>query len=154
LLGLLGASALHAEVDMLDYTLRDLAGAGDVRLADARGDVVVLMFFAPDCSYCFRQARALRALQTQCPSVQPVAIGVNGDRASLQREMRRMGASFPVAQIDKRLRDDIGEVVATPLLLVADRDGMLVTWLRGLQSQDVLRGLIDRIDPTACEPVR
>ncbi len=61
-----------------------------------------------------------------------------------------MRAEFPVAQIDARLQADIGEIVATPLMLVGDRSGMLVTWLRGLQDGATLRSLVERIDATAC----
>jgi peroxiredoxin len=150
LLGLL-AFATRAEVDILDYTLRDLATSSDVSLADFRGRLSILMFFEPDCPYCFRQARALDALLATCPDIQPIAIGVNGDRAALQKEMRRMRAEFPVLQIDAHFQADLGKVVATPLLLLSDRNGMLVTHLRGLQSEDVLRDLISRIDPAACE---
>jgi thiol-disulfide isomerase/thioredoxin len=139
-----------AEVDILDYRLRDLATTGEIELSAFRGTVNVLMFFEPECPYCFRQARVLNELREQCGDVQPIAIGVNGDRSALQNEMRRMRADFPTLQIDARLQEDIGEVVATPLLLLSDRSGMLVTWLRGLQQVETLRALIDRIDPDAC----
>jgi peroxiredoxin len=153
-IALCAAGLARAEVDILDYRLRDLSSTREVALDEFRGDVSVLMFFEPDCPYCFRQARVLNDLQAACADVQPVAIGVNGDRAALQKEARRMGARFPVLQIDQRLQDDIGEIVATPLMLVSDRNGMLVTWLRGLQKADVLRSLIDRIDPAACRTPR
>jgi hypothetical protein len=35
-------------------------------------------------------------------------------------------------------------------MLIGDRSGMLVTWLRGLQQRDVLRSLVARIDSAAC----
>jgi hypothetical protein len=146
----LACGASLAEVDILDYRLRELLSPDEMELDVFRGGVSILMFFEPDCPYCFRQARALNELQRECQDVHPVAIGVNGDRAALQKEARRMRAEFPVLQIDARLQHDIGEVVATPLLLVGDRSGMLVTWLRGLQSADVLHDLLTRIDESAC----
>jgi len=33
---------------------------------------------------------------------------------------------------------------------LSDHDGMLVTWLRGFQSEKVLREIIDIIDPATC----
>jgi peroxiredoxin len=150
LVALTAAFSARAEVDMLDYRLRDLASTTNIDLAALRGNVSVLMFFAPDCPYCFRQARVLNALQESCVGVRAVAVGVNGSRAALQQEMRHMHAEFPVAQIDSRLQADIGEIVATPLMLVGDRSGMLVTWLRGLQDGATLRSLVERIDTTAC----
>lgn len=139
-----------AEVDILDYRLRDLLSSDAMELDLIRGGVSVLMFFEPDCPYCFRQARVLNELQRECPDLEPVAIGLNGDRRALQKEAARMRAEFPVLEIDERLQRDIGKVEATPLMLVGDRSGMLVTWLRGLQSARVLRGIVERVDPTVC----
>jgi hypothetical protein len=142
-----------AEVDILDYRLRELLSPDEMELDVFRGGVSILMFFEPECPYCFRQARVLNGLQRECPDLHPVAIGVNGDRAALQREARRMRAEFPALEIDARLQHDLGEVVATPLMLVSDRAGMLVTYLRGLQSAAVLRALLQRIDPAVCAPI-
>jgi hypothetical protein len=147
---LLAGGHAAAEVDILDYRLRDLLSSDAMELDVFRGGISVLMFFEPDCPYCFRQARALKELQRECPDVEPVAIGLNGDRRALQQEAARMRAEFPVLEIDERLRHDIGKVEATPLMLVGNRSGMLVTWLRGLQSVDVLRALVKRIDASAC----
>jgi hypothetical protein len=146
----LGCGDAAAEVDILDYRLRDLLSSDAMELDVFRGGISVLMFFEPDCPYCFRQARVLNELQRECSGVHPVAIGLNGDRRALQEEAARMRAEFPVLEVDERLRHDIGKVEGTPLMLVGDRSGMLVTWLRGLQSVDVLRGLVKRIDATVC----
>jgi thiol-disulfide isomerase/thioredoxin len=134
----------EAEVDILDYRLRDLLSSDAMELDVFRGGVSVLMFFEPDCPYCFRQARVLNQLQRECPDLHPVAIGLNGDRRALQKEAGRMRAEFPVLEIDERLQSDLGKVEATPLMLVGDRSGMLVTWLHGLQSAAVLRSLPQR----------
>jgi hypothetical protein len=140
-----------AEVDILDYRLRDLLSSDAMELEVFRGGVSVLLFFEPDCPYCFRQARVLNELQRECPDLHPVAIGLNGDRRALQQEAARMRAEFPVLEIDERLRRDVGKVEGTPLMLVGDRNGMLVTWLRGLQSVDVLRTLLKRVDAGVCD---
>lgn len=140
-----------AEVDILSYVLRDLRTTEEVvSLSDYRGSISVLMFFQPECEYCVRQTRVLNRLAEECPGLQPVGIGINGNRANLQREMRQMRADFPVAQINAAFEADIGEVIGTPLLLLSDHDGMLVTWLRGYQSSDSLRALIAKIDAATC----
>jgi thiol-disulfide isomerase/thioredoxin len=139
-----------AEVDILDYRLRDLLSSDAMELDVFRGGVTIIMFFEPGCPYCFRQARVLNQLQRECPALNPVAVGLNGDRRALQKEAGRMRAEFPVLEIDERLQRDIGKIEATPLMLVGDRSGMLVTWLHGLQSAAVLRSLIERVDSTAC----
>ncbi len=151
LAGLLAPSEAAAEVDILDYRLRDLLSNDAMELDVFRGGVSILLFFEPDCPYCFRQARVLNELQRECRDVHPVAIGLNGDRRALLTEAARMRAEFPVLEIDERLRRDVGKVEGTPLMLVGDRSGMLVTWLRGLQSVDVLRALVKRVDATVCD---
>jgi thiol-disulfide isomerase/thioredoxin len=147
---MLAAAPSLAVVDMLQYVLRDLRTTGEVDLADYRGKISLLMFFEPDCEYCLRETRVLNTLVADCPGLQPIAIGVNGSRAALQQHMRRMRTDFPVAQINEQFQADIGEIIGTPLLLLSDRDGALVTWLRGYQSESVLRELIGRIDPATC----
>lgn len=151
LAALLACGRVEAEVDILDYRLRDLLSSDAMELDVFRGGVSILMFFEPDCPYCFRQARALNQLQRECRGVHPVAIGLNGDRRALQKEAGRMRAEFPVLEIDERLQSDIGNVEATPLMLIGDRGGMLVTYLRGLQAVGVLRSLVERVDETACD---
>lgn len=149
LLALMTAQA-GAAVDMLSYVLRDLSTTGDIDLEDYRGKITLLMFFEPDCEYCLRETRVINTLVADCPGLQPVAIGANGSRAALQQHMRRMRADFPSAQINEEFQNDIGEIIGTPLLLLSDHDGMLVTWLRGYQSEKVLREIIDIIDPATC----
>jgi hypothetical protein len=146
----LAAPRASAEVDILDYRLRELLSTDAMELDVFRGGISVLMFFEPDCPYCYRQARVLNELQRECRDLHPVAIGLNGDRRALQKEAARMRAEFPVLEIDERLQRDIGNVEATPLMLVGDRNGMLVTWLHGLQSTDALRALLRRVDPKLC----
>jgi thiol-disulfide isomerase/thioredoxin len=150
LAALLACGDAAAEVDILDYRLRELFSVDAMELDVFRGGVSVLMFFEPNCPYCFRQARVLNELQRECPEVYPIAIGLNGDRRALQEEAARMRAEFPVLEIDERLRRDLGKVEATPLMLIGDRSGMLVTWLRGLQTVDVLRSLVKRVDASVC----
>ena len=149
LLALASVPALAA-VDMLSYVLRDLRTTDTVDLESYRGKISLLMFFEPDCEYCLREARVLNTLLADCQGLQPIAIGINGSRNALQEHMRRMRADFPVLQINEQFQDDIGEVIGTPLLLLSDHDGALVTWLRGYQSESVLRELIARIDPETC----
>jgi thiol-disulfide isomerase/thioredoxin len=148
------ASTATAEVDILDYRLRDLLSSDAMELDVFRGGISVLMFFEPECPYCYRQARVLNQLQRECRDLHPVAVGLNGNRQTLQSEAERMRAEFPVLEIDERLQKDLGKIEGTPLMLVGDRSGMLVTWLRGLQSIDTLRALIERIDDTACRGAR
>jgi hypothetical protein len=150
----LAALPAEAEVDILDYRLRELLSSDAMELDVFRGGISVLMFFEPGCSYCYRQARVLNQLQRECGDLHPIAIGMNGDRRALQEEAQRMRAEFPVLEIDARLQSDIGRVEATPLMLVGNRDGLLVTWLRGLQSAATLRALLERVDSAVCRPAQ
>ncbi len=150
LVGCLLAIPALAEVDILRYQLRDLASDKTVDLAMHRGAINLLMFFEPECPYCFKQARILSQLQHRCDRIQPIAVGVNGSRQDLRAEMRRMRAEFPALQISVRLHEDLGKVEGTPLLLITDRAGMLVTWLRGLKQEDMLAGLLNQIEPQVC----
>ena len=139
-----------AEVDVLDYELRDLESADDVNLADYRGSVILLMFFEPDCTFCLRQTRILNDLISSCEGFQPIGVGVNGTRRALQGERRRLRADFPLVQINPQLQAEVGDIIGTPVMLLTDTAGRLVTWAQGLQSREVLLDLISRIEPAAC----
>ncbi|NIW25540.1 MAG: conjugal transfer protein TraF [Gammaproteobacteria bacterium] len=144
------AATATAEVDVLDYELRDLESPDTVDLAGFRGSVILLMFFEPDCTYCLRQTRILNDLISSCEGFQPIGVGVNGTRRALQGERRRLRADFPLLQVSAQLQAEVGDIIGTPVMLLTDTDGRFVTWAQGIQSREVLLDLIGRIEPSAC----
>ncbi|MFS1524134.1 TlpA family protein disulfide reductase [Microbulbifer sp. 2304DJ12-6] len=124
---------------LLDLTLRDLASPGRISLAQYQGQPAVMVFFEPECPWCFRQVRVLNRLLAQCPGqFQPLAVGTNGSRRALMAEYRRLRPDFPAFQISSALLDRVGTIPATPFTLLIDRHGAPAGWLRGFMPQEKL----------------
>ncbi len=138
-------------VDLLKYTLQSLDEvATEHDLDQYTGKPTILIFFEPECSWCLRQTRVLNELVASCENFQAIAIGVNGTRRALQNTLRRLRAEFPAYQISRTLQEDIGEVEATPLMLLADDTGAFVTHMRGYQRTEVLVPALENFVPGYC----
>lgn len=66
-----------------DFTVYD--GAQTLRLADYRGRVVVLNFWATWCQPCIEELPSLTALQRAMPSVQVLAVSTDDDRSAYKQ---------------------------------------------------------------------
>ena len=125
-------------VDLLDYSLKELNGVESQPFEQYRGSTVLMIFFQPDCTFCVKQSKVLNQIQQECSDFQAIAVGVNGSRADLQLELREMRATYPAYEISPALQAEVGKVVGTPLMLVADKQGQFTKHLQGYQKIDAL----------------
>jgi cytochrome c biogenesis protein CcmG/thiol:disulfide interchange protein DsbE len=128
-----------------------LGAAGDKSLADYKGQVVVLNFWASWCGPCQAEAPGLVALSSQLRSrgVRFLGDDVNDDPTSAKAFMQSNQISYPSL-------NDPGEQVALafhstvsldsiPSTLVIDRTGHIAGRILGSVTYDSLRSLIARI---------
>ncbi len=138
--------ALSAVADepgsLLDFELRSLEQPGRQSLSQYQGAPVLMMFFEPGCSWCYRQFKVLDKLHNECPGINSLAVGVNGSRRDLLAEYQRIKPAFPAYQASGRLLTAIGGVPATPFTLITDSQGQPLGWLRGYMPEDELRPLL------------
>lgn len=118
-----------------DFTLRNLAG-GNLRLAEQRGQVVMVNFWATWCGPCRVELPHLQRLHDKYRSAGFVLLGVNlDDQAAAGQQMaQRMGLTFPVLHdADKAVtrRYDVGAMPGTVLI---DRDGTVRHLHRGYRN--------------------
>ena len=135
---------------MLRYDLSALSASETTVFQDLRGQVDVLMFFEPDCEWCFRQVRLINQMQEECADLMAVGIGINGSRRNLLAELQRMRPEFPAYQISRELQDDIGEIEGTPLMIFVDDEGNFQTYTRGYQKREVFEPLLTELKPDFC----
>ncbi|WP_444920387.1 TlpA family protein disulfide reductase [Microbulbifer sp. CnH-101-G] len=146
------ASYVAQGESLLDLELRSLASPERIDLLRYQGEATVMVFFEPECSWCFRQVRALNQLLAQCPSqFQPLAVGTNGSRRALLAEYRRLRPNFPAFQVSSKLLDKVGSIPATPFTLLINRSGAPGGWLRGFMSQEKLRLVLAERLAVTCE---
>lgn len=118
-----------------DFTL-PVAGGGNLRLAEQRGRVVLVNFWASWCGPCKVELPQLDRLYEKYRASGFVLLGVNIDdnpRAAADLAAR-LGMRFPVLLDSERKVSRLYDVSAMPSTLLIDRDGRLRHLHRGYRS--------------------
>ncbi len=102
----------------------------NVCLMAARGPVV-LGFFVTGAGQCERQVGALQTLSERFPSVQFAAVAVNAGHAAAAADVKRHRWTIPVAYDRDGTVQQLYDVVACPMVEMADRGGIVRTRLIG-----------------------
>ncbi len=115
-----------------------LADGKRQRLADYRGKVVVVDFYATWCVPCRQSIPHLVNLQDErgAKGLQVVGLNVGGadDRVKVPEFARELGVNYPLGFPDKALTDlFLSDNQTLPQTFVLDRDGQLVKRLIGYQ---------------------
>ena len=126
---------------------RTLDGAS-FDVADHRGEIVVVNFWASWCPPCIVEAPGLQAVWTdyQSRGVQFVGVDVGDNRAAAQAHERRFSVTYP------SIEDRAGRVLlafrgtltpsSRPSTLVLDRDGRVAARVLGKVDASTLRDLV------------
>jgi cytochrome c biogenesis protein CcmG, thiol:disulfide interchange protein DsbE len=111
-----------------------LPGVDSVQLslADYRGRVVLVNFWATWCAPCLREMPDLAALQAAFPAAQFTVLGVNedGKLEPVLKFLKDAAVNFPILLDDRRVmrRYDVRGLPATFLI---DRDGVIIDKILG-----------------------
>lgn len=129
--------------------LKDLTGANQ-SLANLRGRVVVLNFWATWCEPCKKEMPDLSAIQNDYAAMGVQVIGAAGDAATdsakVLKFIRAFKVNFPVwlgASTNDMKRFGVGEVL--PATVIINREGKIVYREIGIVKPVELRKLLDAI---------
>lgn len=123
-----------------------LAAGGSVDLADLRGKVVLINYWAEWCQPCREEIPELNAFALQ--QADKVAIyavnfdGVTGEQ--LQQQAQALGIAFPLLGRDPRELFAVKPSGVLPETLVLDRQGQFKQVLLGPQTAQTLEAVVDR----------
>lgn len=130
-LGLSGA--VQADVSP-DFTLKALDG-NNLRLAEQRGDIMLINFWASWCGPCIQEMPALDKLaqKYQMLGVQVWGVNVENDSAAAKAYLSKVQVAFPILfDVDNSVSKDY-RVAAMPTTVILDKDGKVRSVHRGYQ---------------------
>ena len=120
-----------------DFTLKSNQG-DNVRLAEQRGQVVMLNFWASWCAPCRKEMPLLDELHQRYESAGFVLYGVNvePDATAGDKLIKDLGVGFPILYDPESRASKAYDIDAMPTTVVIDRDGLVRYVNRGYRSGD------------------
>lgn len=128
-----------------DVSLPRMEAAGEVSLADYRGDIVVVNFWASWCLACRQEHEALITAAETYTGVRFVGVNYQDtppNAASFLDALGRSEAFEYVVDDDSRFALDFG-VLGLPETFFIDRAGVIVAKVNGPLSYPLLAGTLD-----------
>jgi len=123
-----GSQAYALSVNQLapDFTLRS-STKQNIRLAELRGQVVMLNFWATWCNPCRVEIPHLQKLYSQYKNIGFTVLGVNIDnnKTKAAKMARDLGAKFPILFDNTQTVSKLYSIKAMPFTLLIDRDGKI-----------------------------
>ncbi len=121
-----------------DFTLTSLEGKR-VALADFRGRVVLLHFWATWCTPC-KEAMPHEVEMQERYGPDFVVLGLNMDRKreDVVAYLEKNPVNYPILMVDEETREAFGGVATIPLTLIVDRDGVVRKKKLGYTSKDAV----------------
>ena len=116
-----------------DWTLKDVDGR-TIRLADYRGKVVILDFWATWCPPCRKEIPGLIKLQEKYAAGGLAVIGItlDEDPPLVAAVARKLNVNYPVVFGTPLVAAAYGEVAVLPSTFVIDKNGKIVVLHEGL----------------------
>jgi len=125
-------AALKSNAPAPDFTLRSLEGA-NLRLAEQRGQVVLVNFWATWCGPCKQEMPHLNRLYEKYRASGFVLLGVNVDEDARQAAgtAGKLGVKFPVLFDADKSVSKLYDLQSMPATVLIDRDGRVRYLHRG-----------------------
>lgn len=130
-----------------DFELKEMNG-GTFRLADHRGSVVIVNFWATWCPPCRAEVPDFVALQDQMRDDGLVIVGVSVDEEGfdvVEPFAAEFGINYPLVVDDGTVTRKFNDVTVLPTTFIVDRNGVIQNRVRGLVSKKVLEPTLVRL---------
>ena len=119
-------------------------------LAGYQGKTLLTSFFMPNCRWCQRQHKVLKKMQSSCPNLQTVMLGVQGSKQKLRHELKRKKNSFPAFLANNNIIKAIGSQSPVPMMLIFNTQGQLVFKTLGYTPEEKLKNLLNEHQINIC----
>lgn len=120
------ANAVKVNQTAPDFTLPS-SSKQNIRLAELRGQVVMINFWATWCNPCRVEIPHLQKIYSKYKDVGFTLLGVNIDKNSIKASnmARELGATFPILFDNKQQISKLYSIKAMPLTVLVDPDGKI-----------------------------
>ncbi|WP_394129925.1 TlpA family protein disulfide reductase [Shewanella maritima] len=107
-----------------DFTLKSMQGQ-NLNLAEQRGEIIIINFWASWCGPCRKEMPVLQKLQDkyQDLGVQVWGINVEQDNEAGRNFLKGLDLSFPILFDASNTLSETYDVKAMPTTVIVDRDG-------------------------------
>ena len=131
----LATGAVAPQASAPDFTLRTLNGP-NLRLAEQRGRVVMVNFWATWCGPCRQEMPQLDRLYQKYKSSGFVLLGVNVDEDARKATdvAAKLGVTFPVLLDTDKAVSKLYDLSTMPSTVIIDRDGKVRYLHRGYRA--------------------
>ncbi|MDH4162731.1 MAG: redoxin domain-containing protein [Nitrospirota bacterium] len=120
-----------------NISLADLSGRM-LRLADSRGKVVLLNFWASWCPPCKDEMPGFQKVYLSYEDKGFTVIAVAINEVTLA-DVKALGILFPVLVANDRVKREYGDIAHPPVSFLIGKDGKILKKVKGVYSEDELR---------------
>jgi peroxiredoxin len=116
-----------------------------ISLADLKGRVVLVNFWATWCPYCRHEMPDMQRFhqQWQARGFETLAVSVEDDPQKVADFMRKEGYTFPAALVNAEFAAGFGEISQVPMSFIVDRDGVIRHKIKGQVHYARLEDLVE-----------
>jgi len=136
------AAAAEKTAKPLDLTFPGIDGK-PVKLADYRGQVVILDVWATWCPYCVREIPDLVEFQQDATKakqpIQLIGVSVDDDKSAVVNYLKEQKVPYPIAMGNDKSLKPFGRIPGIPVKFIINKHGVIVDKIIGATDKETLQ---------------